>query len=618
MKLLLRLVCLLGLIVYGLLMGYVLIDSAQQPLIGYDLVRDAQNAAGLLESGQIPTHGGVNSYFSLNVPGVAYGIALGGLFEPDNVAQAERWGGVLMMLGTALALVLWLRRYWGWTWALLVGFVFLSFPTGWFYGMNLWPRAHPLFLVLLLWSLDAWSARGNRWALGAAVLVYLAGCFWMLEFLPAVLLFGVAWIVRRPPLAWKQGTLGLALGLLLWWPYLHFEHQRGWVDLQSMFAQKMPPGVSFTPRDALGRDDVQLVSTAQETDEEAPPGKWMQSETWGKLWAQTVLSVHEGRVGYWYCRFPNQEWFFQSVEGEVYRKATWSTGGELLQTASKERVAEAVEQNRRQVHLLEVPLVANFQPYPSRFFPWLWTLWTLLALAVWPAGRWWYGKTEPEQEARWPFLALTLTCAVLLPLVMFFLISDDRFSAYNYRRFYWFWPAQAILLVALPCTLWRILASRRRGVAAGLVAGASLLLVAGGLLHGYRGFGWLTAEKTAQNDLRATFDDLARELEQSGEDSVQLGYEITFEPHQLAWHNADPFYKVGRDLDVSLLWLHGIENTNGLAEALSPEDTYRIREKPSTNQKSYRIQEAERPEFEVVTEHGVWQLLKRVTPVAAK
>ncbi|MDP0498983.1 MAG: hypothetical protein Q7P63_02685 [Verrucomicrobiota bacterium JB022] len=612
-RLFLLLVLFVGMVLYFL--GNV--GAPVSPLITSDLNMEGQNAYELLRHGRVPIHGGVNSLMSVNPPGVAYGLALGGLFAPHHLGEAERWGGTLMMLATAVCLVLWLRKPLGLGWAALVATLFLLLPTGWFFGFNLWPRAHPLFMVLLLWALDAWARGGKRWAFGAAVLIYFVGCFWMLEFLPTAVLFGVAWVVGWRALPWKPALVGTVLGLAVWSPFLAWEHPRGYADLVSMIGREALPGVQFEAAPVLTRDDVKLVpGTEPNPDEDA--GRWFGSQTWGTVWGQTMRKDYEGRLGYWHMWPETGAWFFMAEDGTLYMDGEWQPAPEQFRPELKTVVPPPGTESGQPASklfdpavVLETPLVANFQPFGNP-----WVVWVLFAafltgvlLAPLVETRRTLKRERPRDRA---WLYLLWTTGAGLALLMVVLASSAESASANYRRLYFLWPAQAVLLVLPWWWLARQLEGKRwRHVA--LLPVLGLLALGANNVYGRIHIAvFFNQSIPPERSIEVLLARLADELEAEGKETVHLGYEITFNGYQITWHQTLPMVKVGRQHDLALLWMHGIVNTNELPEGLSLDDTYRLREIGNPNGNKLRVQEANPPAFEVMAQEGEWQLLRRV------
>ena len=107
-------------------------------------------------------------------------------------------------------------------------------------------------------------------------------------------------------------------------------------------------------------------------------------------------------------------------------------------------------------------------------------------------------------------------------------------------------------------------------------------------------------------------DRLAGILRTAGRDQVRLGYEIPYGRWMLTWHHIDPNVMIGRELDVALLWKHGICNLNELPEGLSPEDEFRILQRRRGDAfRTWRLREREPVAFDVVEDFGNYALLRR-------
>ena len=70
-------------------------------------------------------------------------------------------------------------------------------------------------------------------AFAAALGTWAAGMYVFLELAPALGILPVMWWLHRPPLRLRALAVGAGVTLVIWYPYLAFEAERGFVDLRS-------------------------------------------------------------------------------------------------------------------------------------------------------------------------------------------------------------------------------------------------------------------------------------------------------------------------------------------------------------------------------------------------
>ena len=160
---------------------------------------------------------------------VPYGTGPGGTRRQSVSARAHAGGLVCVARKNALAMPLL---------SMLCALYLLS-TTGLIFAEFLRPRAHPVFFVWLLFFMDKWIVEKSPKALAIALFIYFAANYWLLEFLPAGLLFLTAWFFYRPPVSKLPVVLAVAAGVLLWSPYLIFESGRNFDDLHCLLARRL-------------------------------------------------------------------------------------------------------------------------------------------------------------------------------------------------------------------------------------------------------------------------------------------------------------------------------------------------------------------------------------------
>src|SRR5579884_1295744 len=314
----------------------------------YDLEWDTRNVIALLHHGTIPQHAGVASFFALNPPGVTFGLLPGVLLCPTEPAVAERISSLLLLALTILGMYLLISKRFGHPLAFLSVALYMLSATGLYFADSLRPRAHPVFLIWMLFFVDRWVNEKSPRALAYAVFIYIAANFWLMEILPAALLFIIVWLVYRPPLPRLGLAVALAAGLLLWSPYLRFESHRGFKDLRGLITRKS----SITDYNAAFHDSLtnpQLVTveghrvhaieggkleeakleTVAKTEPEKPEYEWVTDARVGMCYKGTHEVTLEGRPGIWLCPASTKEWWFVTRDGNEWFKANvgWMTDG---------------------------------------------------------------------------------------------------------------------------------------------------------------------------------------------------------------------------------------------------------------------------------------------------
>jgi hypothetical protein len=267
-----------------------------------DLLQDTANAQRFLQKGWIPTHGSVSSFNSFNPPGVSWALMPGLLVFPSEPALAEALGSLLMVALTLVGLYLLLAGRFGPLAAVLVCILFMLSDRGLFFSRSLWPRAHPLFLVWFVYSVYQWL-EGRRYALACALTIWFAGAYWMMEGITALLILPLAWMVYRPAVRWREVSLALAAGLLIWSPYLNFEASRNFVDLQSLLRRvNTRADLDADLRRGLTNQNLKLVENDRPhgtTDAAKEAFHWIYDQRQGWVYQAVDESVAKGVHGRW-------------------------------------------------------------------------------------------------------------------------------------------------------------------------------------------------------------------------------------------------------------------------------------------------------------------------------
>lgn len=376
----------------------------------FDLLNDYENARALVEEGVIPVGGSVSSFGSVNPPGVGYGLVAGILLGGEDPGQVRRLSALFWFGVSLLGLWYWTRLRLGKEVAVVAVLLYGLGAPAIFYAVSVWPRAHPAFLIWLLYWVDRWCLERERGALAWVLGIGGLGCYWMLEFLPVWPALGVIWFLYRPPLDWKRGLLPGALLIgLIWSPYLFWQWERNWEDLRSLLTlEDLHPELKRSPVEALGlgEDWVLIKERPEDWDryfresrwvdagEKAKKGHWVEDERFGVCWVLFNRTRVEGQIGNFFKPRSEPRWYFQAERSlRIWQKESgWEEephGVRLVDGWVPERQSRFQETDRVAVVLLNnygLMLLEPLQGY------WLWIL--MLCGLTLGAG-WWRRLGEP-------------------------------------------------------------------------------------------------------------------------------------------------------------------------------------------------------------------------------
>lgn len=561
----------------------------------YDLEWDTRNALALLHHGVIPKHSGVASFFVLNPPGVTFGLLPGLLLCPTEPALAERISSLLLLALTLAGMYQLLAKRFGHSAAFLSATLYMLSTIGLYFADSLRPRAHPVFLIWMLFFLDRWVNENSRRALAYAVFIYIAANFWMMEILPAGLLFLIVWFVYRPPLPKLGLAVALATGLLLWSPYLAFESHRGFKDMRGLITRKSsisdynaafhdsltnPELVAVENRRVHAITGGKLEEAKAEPDSKAhiekPEFEWVTDDRVGWCYKATHEDLLEGQAGIWLCPAPTHDWWFVTRDGNRWFKvnAGWMEHGPEKQGRSKMSARFAWASK------LKLLLPAPFPESNWHGGPLLLGFLVIFGLA-WSG----VGEVFARRGIRAPLrqtmdgkqraCLLMLGMAGSVPAIMIAGLVNLQEADFS-RRFLWLWVALAPFIVVL-------LRSMFRPTIAYTLAGILIVLTAcnptmtwktRALLANHFG----AAPDTEMNQVIAY---VAGQAKAEGRTSLPIGYDLPFIKWIVCAHATDGMSKVGDQYDLLFLMRHGITNTDTRAEGISPEDDFRIVEHDS-------------------------------------
>ncbi len=204
------------------------------PFDSPDILAHQANAIDLIRHGIIPYRGQGLSYSGWGPPGTSFLMVPGVLLTTDP-RLAEVPGAVLLHFGTLLFLFLIVRgslgRGAGWAAVAVAGLLPITGPT-------LWPNGHPFFVMGMLYFLIRWVRDRAPHAFSAALLLAGLGMYVYFTIAPALIAMALIAVLYRRPISWRSLAAALAALIVVWWPYLHFEAGRGFVDVGIMILRR--------------------------------------------------------------------------------------------------------------------------------------------------------------------------------------------------------------------------------------------------------------------------------------------------------------------------------------------------------------------------------------------
>jgi hypothetical protein len=377
-----------------LLMGYAASDTI---FPNVDILNDFENAYSLLHDGTIPHAGSISSFGSYNPPGVSYGLVPGILMGGNTPGGANRLASAFWFSLSVLGLFLYVMKRFGIGPAVVATLIYAVGPPGIFFATSLWPRAHPVFLIWLLYFCDSWFV--DKKANSIIMILAIAGLasYWMLEFLPALCVIPIGILIYRPKIRLLPVAAGSLLFLLIWMPYLLFQWDREFVDLHSLLTRTdIGAELKQDPTGELGLSGLKLVSKRPhrwdsyfrdyKDVELAPKGFFKDDPRFGKIWVLNKLSEVDGQKGHLFKPNNDPLWYFQSAE--TLRIHQQKTGWEEEPYPERIALRTPPEKETRIVSRdrWSVVLLGNFRgivsPFLKPIFPWVLLVWALLLTII--------------------------------------------------------------------------------------------------------------------------------------------------------------------------------------------------------------------------------------------
>jgi hypothetical protein len=414
----------------------------------------------------------------------------------------------------------------------------------------------------------------------------------------------LVWLATRPPVQIRYLLLAIAVGILVWLPYLKFEHGRANSDLKSQFARHS----NFYEKETLERAATMAREYGLPSDElkykEAKPEKPLRSLKtrvlessdqlalgsvnammnvggnftgygWGRI-LSTVVGIGvllfaliqmcpyirnlrpdkmDGRIALWVAAFQASRW------------VTWAGVGMILIAclANEWLVARVLSADG---------CIENYTIRPLRLFEVLMAVGGMALIARKPIGR------ALGRLAEMPLTPLGAVAFIAAPcwVLMLWMASPDQ-----PYRFWCLWPLQVVLIMGIGKLLLNAVVARmsaQNGTGRQMAAQATAVL---GMVimtlnpavftrvQEWRAHGW----EGDSREIRA-LDTFGTVLSENRENSVAIGYVMPYQPFMAYFQVLDPIYKIGLQYDWYLLRKHGIRNSNTSPAGISRVDRYRL------------------------------------------
>lgn len=212
-----------------------------------DQVRDGMAVLGILSGRDFPLVGPQAAFGTLNLVGPLYYYLLAIPYGMStNPVVAIAFINVLNLCSIYLTYRLGTAMF-GPPVGLIASALYAVFPMAVLSGKGLWnPGFIPFFSTLFLWTLWRLLVGRRQWTL--ALVLVLLGVLLQIHLSGAifVLLLPVAFLLYHPPLRLKPLMAGLLGVALLFAPYVLFEIQQGFPDVQKLLAwAEKSPATSF-------------------------------------------------------------------------------------------------------------------------------------------------------------------------------------------------------------------------------------------------------------------------------------------------------------------------------------------------------------------------------------
>jgi len=508
----------------------------------FDMMWDTLNAYALVDHLAIPNHGGVNSLCAFNPPRVAFGMLPGVLLMPGHPELAEKVGSLMLFALTLAGIHLLLIRRFGAAVANIAVLCYGLSGTGLFFAASLWPRAHPCFLVWILYLLTLWAEGRSPHTFSAAALLFAVACYWMPESLPLGLLFVVVFLLYRRRLSVVSLALAAALSVLLGFPYLKFEHERRHVDAKAIIQRKgllADLGSAFS--NSLSDRSLRITGS--------PQFAWIPNHVDYPPPSIEPLSVTDppsfrDRSHAWMTRLP-----------EIGHRLTDPPGRVLIPGG---RLAIAL--------LFVLALV-----------------WPTIFILRKPSCPWSVNRVDellPNGTSDRRVAVTVILLGFIVPFVAVIVLSGADQWADCERRLLWL-VLPKMILVALTVDALVAGFTQRRAVRLSARMALVLLVAGNGTFYWKNWFIIHEGLAGPQSSRNMAIACIAQRVTADGKTEARIGYDIEFPPWMVWWRAVDGVSKVGWEYDLLLEKRFGVTNLTRVAEGISSEDQYRLVEAKS-------------------------------------
>jgi Dolichyl-phosphate-mannose-protein mannosyltransferase len=601
----------------------------QSRITAFDILPYIYGVRNFLLTGNLPQFGDIGSYGSYSPPGTAWLILPGAILFKDP-RLSEYFGAALLHVSTIIGVYLLARGYFGTRCATLAVLLYGLGESALFYAGSLWPIGRPDFYIWIVYLTSRWVVRRDSRYLAAALAVWGFGMYVDMAILPVFFIFPAIWLYYHPPLRIRPLLVSGVIILLVWSPYLRFEISRSFADLRSqLFLQPIfpnnfrvswcdpgllfqqfqdAPGISQTIASSndhigflvallsQGRAAMDNILTNFVPDAPIPGASYLLLLM--TLTSLLILSVSgflsdrnilTSPPPFWRKWFPRIALFvifsgllivgFVYVYLSIFRNATPPGPKTSL--------------------ILKLTAILVFGGISFLAGPWLTarTNGLLNKMRV---------NIQPVEEVKQIRL---LVFSLLIPWSILLLVAEPG----KPERFIWLWSMQSIFLAAFLTNVLPRFKLPRTVIWSTMIV-VVLIVVANPFLFtrldAWHANGWAGPEA----DESKVADYLAHQLNTEGKDQAAIGYRIFFYPFMVNYNIFTPIYKVGAEIDLLLLYQHGIMNTNQCAEGISASDEYRIvqtKPDPQADAPKMYFTLPSDGQFHLMYQSGSYQVYKR-------
>ena len=486
---------------------------------------------------------------------------------------------------------------------------------------------HPIqfFYVWMVYWTVQWVRQKDARYVAAAIVTWAIGLNVFLEMAPGIFILPLVWIYDRPPIRIRPLLIAAVLIGAVWYPYLHFEVGRDFVDLRSQIQRKVILPASFEQswcQSDLAPAHWHLDSTTinAETDQASTRNQTTLSKAQSFVLkrARVILNTLQmPRMSLVVIPLSLLALALLCVQG-FFSRLILNSDAESLWSSRLKRFATIMILGGLFMNEFIIGRVLGLDrtPCPS-------TLSTIrkCELALVLAGialmalrdviissfkKLTINKPEGINNAS---EAAVLVISLLIPLVILCSLVEDADHPF---RFWWLWPVEVVILASIT-THWPLKLGIPRSWT---LIGSGMLIVfaASNSLLLSRANSWMTAGWSGDDHEGVrVVDYAATKVKSDGSDQAAIGYDLFIDRWYATYNAADSRYKVGAQLDLFFRYRYGILNTSHCAEGTSRDDAYRIvQTRILIPWESDHINVALDPRFQVMQKLDSYQFLQRL------